>query len=100
MIRELSDYKLIAATIDWEPLNVPQKLQAILDFWKTAHRVPSWQRFAHLCYLLQPSSACVERAFSLLKYIYGEQQKTSKQDIIESTLMLRYNRSSAFKRDE
>ena len=39
-----------------------------------------------------PTSACVERAFSILKYIMGDQQVSSLIDKIDASLMLRYNR--------
>lgn len=95
MVQEMADYKQVASAINWRDEKVKDKLTLIIDFWKTSHGLQYWQQFAHLCYLLQVSSASVERAFSLLKYIYGEQQTTSKQDIIESILMLRYNRRAA-----
>ena len=63
-----------------------------MEFWRTHKLFPAWREFAHLCFLLQPSSACVERAFSILKYIYGDQQTTALHDLVETTLMLRYNR--------
>ena len=47
-----------------------------------------------VCTLVLPASTvvgAVERAFSFLKYIYYEQSSTNKQDLIETTLKLRYN---------
>ena len=38
------------------------------------------------------ASASVERAFSMLKYIMGDQQVASLRDKIEASLMLRFNR--------
>ena len=38
------------------------------------------------------SSKSVERAFSMLKYIYTDQQSHSMVDLIKTTLMLRYNK--------
>ena len=52
----------------------------------------AWREFAHLCYLLLPTSASVERAFSMLKYIYTDQQSVSMADLIKTILMLRYNK--------
>ena len=91
MIRELTDYKL-QCTADWSVLEYSDQLQKIISFWSLIRKLPAWRKFAHLCYLLQVSSASVERAFSLLKYIYGDQETTCKQDLIEGKLMLRYNR--------
>ena len=57
-----------------------------------SRELSAWREFAHLCYLLQPTSASVERAFSMLKYIYTDQQSFSMVDLIKTTLMLRYNK--------
>lgn len=42
--------------------------------------------------LLQPSSAAVERAFSLLKASFGEQQDSALQDYVEASLLLQFNK--------
>ena len=67
-------------------------LENIVEFCSERKSLPAWREFAHLCYLLQPTSASVERAFSILKYIYTEQQSSSMVDLIKTTLMLRYNK--------
>jgi hypothetical protein len=77
---------------DWSDCSDAQVLDNIINFWKRHALLPAWREYAFLCYLLQPSSACVERAFSMLKYIYGEQQAAALVDLLETTLMLRYNR--------
>ena len=95
MVGELSAYKEACsnpAVRNWDSLSDAEQLKEFVSFWCTRRLLPAWKEFAHLCFLVQPSSACVERAFSILKYIYGEQQTTAKQDLIETTLMLRYNR--------
>ena len=38
----------------------------------------------------------MERAFSILKYIYTEQQSSSMVDLIKTTLMLDYNKKDFF----
>ena len=67
-------------------------LENIIEFWSERKSLPAWWEFAHLCYLLQPTSASVERAYLILKYIYAEQQSSSMVDLIKTTLMLRYNK--------
>ena len=66
-------------------------LENIIEFWSERNSLPDWREFAYLSYLLQPTSASVERAFSMLKYIYTDQQSLSMVDLIKTTLMLRYN---------
>ena len=62
------------------------------DILANAQTVPAWTEFAHLVFLLQSTPACVERSFSILKYIMGDQQVASLSDKIEAVLMLRYSR--------
>ena len=68
-------------------------LENIIEFWSERKSLPAWREFAHLSFLLQPTSASVERAFSILKYIYKEQQLSSMVDLMKTTLMLRYNKN-------
>lgn len=62
------------------------------DLLVNAQSVPAWTEFAHLVFLLQPTSACVERSLSILEYIMSDQQVNSLSDKIEAALMLRYDR--------
>ena len=92
MVNKLTAYKALAATRNWEYLSVEHTMTHVTAFWMDARKVPrALRKIAHLCFLLQPSSAAVERAFSFLKYIYDEQSSTNKQDLIGTTLKLRYN---------
>ena len=61
-----------------------------LEFWKAhADKLPSWSETAKKVLLLQPSA---ERAFSLLKSTFNEQQLSSLEDYIEASMMLQYNK--------
>lgn len=94
MIAELSEYDRACSTIDWTDDTYEVRLQNILTFWASHRLLPAWTDYAHLVFLLQPTSACVERAFSIIKYIMGDQQVKSLRDKIEGSLMLRYNRGT------
>ena len=64
-----------------------------LEWWKlNAPILPYWSAAAKKILLVQPSSAAAERVFSLLKASFGEQQESSLQDYVESSLMLQYNK--------
>ena len=64
-----------------------------LEWWKlNAPMLPYWSAAAKKILLVQPSSAAAERVFSLLKASFGEQQESSLQDYIESSLMVQYNK--------
>jgi len=94
MVQELAEYQLVCDEAStWTTLTYQQRLEKIEDYWAVKRtKLAAWTEFARTCMLLQPSSACVERAFSILKYIFTDQQRTSLGDLIETTLMLRYNR--------
>ena len=63
-----------------------------LVWWEQhAKKLPSWASACQKVLLCQPSSACVERVFSLLKQ-YNDQQQSSLEDYIETALMMQYNR--------
>lgn len=92
LMQQFSSYKLVAMDENWSSMTTVETLTKIIEYWKNHHRAPAWQKFAHLCYLIQTSSACVERAFSMLKYIYTDQKTKQLADATEGSLMLRYNR--------
>ena len=63
-----------------------------LDWWKRhSETLPHWSAAASTIVLVQPSSAAAERVFSLLKCSFGDQQETTLQDYIETSLMLHFN---------
>lgn len=94
MVEQLASYKMAAdVSKGWGHLPYQERLLRIQEFWSVPRaNMDAWQEFAWTCMLLQPSSACVERAFSILKYILTDQQFNSLQDKVETTLMLRFNR--------
>ena len=64
----------------------------VIDWWlQHKDELPHWSSAAQKIALVQPSSAAVERVFSMLKASFGPQQDNSLQDYIESSLMLQYN---------
>ena len=81
LLQELPSYLARAAdtNADFSPL----------EWWKqNATTLPKWSSAAAKILLLQPSSAAAERAFSLLKASFGEQQESALQDYIEASLLL------------
>ena len=91
-IRELAAYQIQSNECLWSDMKDKEVLENIIECWSERNSLPAWREFAHLCYLLQPTSASVERAFSMLKYIYIDQQSLSMVDLIKTTLVLRYNK--------
>jgi hypothetical protein len=100
LITELADYKHSCSGLKRRVHDAIIHGENIETFWRNHEgSLPEWTKFAHRIFLLQPTSACVERAFSLLKYTYGDQQQAALMDLIEIQLMLRYNRSKAWGKD-
>ena len=83
--RELPDYLAKAADVSQEVTTV--------EWWKRHQNdLPKWASAAQKVALVQPSSAAVERAFSLLQNSFTNRQDHSLQDYVEASLMLQYNK--------
>ncbi|CAN0084645.1 unnamed protein product, partial [Laminaria digitata] len=75
--------------------SLPSHTIATRDFW-LAHRqqLPVWFGLVRKLWLIQPSSAMMERAFSVMNNIFGAQQTTALNDLFEISVMLRHNRGT------
>lgn len=81
-----------AATYSLE--NVDDYSAAILNFWRvnTSHAsMPAWRSAARIIFAMSPNSASCERVFSLLDCMFGEGQSRSLADVLQASLMLRFN---------
>ena len=64
-----------------------------LEFWKVHEpSLSAWSAAAKKVLLVQPSSAACERVFSLLNNSFRDQQQSSLQDYIETSVMMQYNK--------
>ena len=81
---ELAAYKAACAEL---PKDVD-----ILRWWRLQRaKLPSWVKLLRLVLLLSPSSAAVERVFSIMRRTFHEQQDAALADMIRTSLMLQYN---------
>lgn len=64
------------------------------DFWRQAVTIPCFQKMAYQVMLVQPSSAVVERVFSILRTHLDDKQHKTLEDTLEATLMLNVNELS------
>ena len=83
--KELPDYLAHVADLseEFDPV----------EWWRlNSTTLPHWSTCARKIFLIQPSSAAAEIVFSLLKASFGEQQDSSLQDYIQTSLMLQYNK--------
>ena len=63
-----------------------------LDWWeRNSAKLPFWSRACKQVLLCQPSSASVERVFSLLNH-FNQQQQSALEDYVEAALMVQYNK--------
>ena len=71
-------------------------LMAVSMYWnggrKHSTELSMWADVVQDIVLLQPTSAAVERVFSILKSSLGPQQNHTLQDYVPSSLMLQYNK--------
>ena len=68
-------------------------IKGFIAWWKNheSHELPNWSSACRIALLIQPSSAVVERMFSLLPNSFGDAQSRSMEDYVESSIMLHYN---------
>ena len=82
------EYPLYAAAAE----AISTECEAV-TFWKRyANNIPKWKEIAAEVLLLQPSSAAAEHVFSILKNSFGDQQLSTLEDYLETSLILQYNK--------
>ena len=66
---------------------------AAVSLWWAEHAVelPAWAQLAARVFLVSPTSAAVERVFSILRDSFHHGQNGALEDYVESSLMLQYN---------
>ena len=57
-----------------------------------AGAIKDWAHAARIVFAMSPNSASCERVFSLLKQMFGVDQKAVLGDYMQAALMLRYNK--------
>ena len=73
-------------------LSAPERSAAVSAWWAAhAADLPAWAELARLVFLASPSSAAVERVFSILRNTFDAGQKLALEDYVETSLMLQYN---------
>lgn len=76
--------------------NVEEYSDRILHFWRfgtSEVSMPAWRTAARIVFAISPNSATCERVFSLLDAMFGEGQHASLSDMLQASLLLRYNRT-------
>jgi len=95
MAGELSKYQQAVADFDasvLDPTNVKQFSQGVLAFWKDhSNDLSAWSEAARTVFAMKPSSAGTERIFSILARCFGPSRARSLMDVVEGTLMVKFN---------
>ena len=62
------------------------------EWWKDRKsKLPNWFRVFGEAVILQPSSGCSERIFSILRRMFNDSQQGALEDYKETSIMLRFN---------
>jgi hypothetical protein len=73
--------------------NVDIFTEAVLAWWKNhGSSTGAWCEAAEIVLSLTPNSASAERVFSLLKCMFGDNQESCLADLVQASIMLRYNK--------
>jgi hypothetical protein len=92
--KELPEYLVCTQHASMDPgLDAAEVSKAMSAWWaEHASRLPKWSALARDVFVLVPSSAAVERVFSILRNTFGKGQKTAGEDLVELSMFLQYNR--------
>lgn len=67
--------------------------EKVLKWWRDhGTKFPSWSLAARIIFALSPNSAGCERVFSMLKFMFSDDQESLRSDALEVGLKLRYNK--------
>ena len=82
-----------SSSVELDRKDMADYTEKVLLFWRTnAPKFPAWGRLARIFLSMVPSSAAVERIFSLCNNMFGDAQLSSQADFVQGSLMLRANK--------
>ena len=91
--RELPAYTAECMSTSFDHDDVEKCTCDILLFWKNhCKKFPTWAIAMHIVGSFTPISAAAERVFSMLKDMFGDKQTSALSDMVQTALMLRYNK--------
>ena len=93
LLKELPGYLVAAKNFVVDHKDIEVFTTSVLNWWANhGSKFPTWAKAAQIVFSFTPNSAAAERVFSLLKIFLGDTRETSLADVIQATLMLRYNK--------
>ena len=95
MGQEIPTYFTLLQSVDvsvFDHDKPPEFTAAVLDWWRgNCTQIPNWAVAARIMFAIPPSSAAAERIFSILGNSFDPTRQTALQDLVEGTLMVRFN---------
>ena len=89
---ELPTYLTRCAGTTFDHEDVDAFTEDVLLFWANhGKEFPTWALSMRIVGAFTPTSAAAERVFSLLKLLWGDTQMSALADMIQASLMLKYN---------
>ena len=96
MKKEVAAYIAVANGVRMPTEDIAAYTEKILRFWSGREdKLPAFAHAARIVFALTPNSAGCERVFSLLATLFPFERTSSMSDLIEGTLMMRYNKRDA-----
>ena len=93
LLKELPDYLTACLSFTVDHTDIAVFTQSVLAWWASnGSKFPAWAAAAQIVFSFTPNSAAAERVFSLLKLFFGDTRMSALADMIQASLMLRYNK--------
>jgi hypothetical protein len=95
LVRFQAAHKLCAwlSSVELDRNDMADYTEKVLLFWRSnAPKFPAWGRLTRVFLSMAPSSAAVERIFSLCNHMFGDAQLSALADYVQGSLMLRANK--------
>ena len=90
--QELPAYLALAASVTFDRSDISVYTDKVLTWWRNNQsEIPTWAKAARIIFAFTPNSAGCERVFSLLEALFGKERNASLADMLQGSLMLRYN---------
>ena len=92
LLKELPDYLAATNGFTVDHKDTAEFTKSVLAWWASnGSKFPTWAAAAQIVFSFTPNSAAAERVFSLLKIFFGDTRMLALAEMIQASLMLRYN---------
>jgi len=92
LLEEASSYAALVASDEIDRSDSKRFTEDVLSWWRVnGSKIPTWSKCARIGFAYKPSSAQAERVFSMLKAMFTPQQMAALMDMVQGSIMMRYN---------